>query len=121
MPTNDLIIVENLVVNGRHGWRRFAESYPQPFKVNATLEMDLRRVAESDFLGDTIDYAEICNEIKTIVENDSYAMIEKLASVIAAKMLEMGALATTVLVAKPGVALIHGAERVAIQIHRRRE
>lgn len=116
----DRIIVENLKVTGRHGWRRFAEAYPQPFNVSASLELSLKRVAETDNLKDTIDYADVCQEIKKIVETESYAMIEKLASVLAEKMLEMGADATTVRVGKLGVALIHGAEKIAIEIHRTR-
>jgi 7,8-dihydroneopterin aldolase/epimerase/oxygenase len=114
----DKIIVEDLVTHGRHGWRRFEETYPQPFRVNAALELDLEPVAQSDNLEDTIDYAVVCERIKEIVEKESFAMIEKLAHTIAMRLLNMGALAVRVRVAKPGVALIHGAGMVAIEIER---
>ncbi len=116
----DKIIVEGLVVNGRHGWRRNLEQYPQPFRVNAQLFLDLTRVAASDDLADTIDYAVVCEEIKKLVENESYAMIERLADQVAHKLLGMGADRVIVRVAKPGVALIHGAEAVAIEVERSR-
>lgn len=115
---SDKIIVEKLLTHGRHGWRRFAETYPQPFYVSTELFLNLTRVAETDKLEDTIDYAAVCDEVTKLVENDSYAMIEKLAHEIAMKLLGMGAERVKVRVAKPGVALIHDAGAVAIEIER---
>ena len=114
----DKIIVEGLLAHGRHGWRRNLEKYPQPFRVNAQLFLDLTTVAASDNLADTIDYAVVCEEVKKLVENESYAMIERLAHEIALKLLGMGAERVVVRVGKPGVAMIHGAEAVAIEVER---
>ncbi|XVQ12736.1 dihydroneopterin aldolase [Spirillospora sp. CA-255316] len=91
----DTIIVEGLLAHGRHGWRRHQETYPQPFHINAQLFLDLTKVAESDDLADTIDYAAVCEEIKKLVENESYAMIERLADQVARKLLDMGASASS--------------------------
>lgn len=116
----DKIIVEALLAYGRHGWRRHLEKYPQPFHINAELFLDLTKVAASDDLADTIDYAAVCEVIKKLVENESFAMIERLADQIARKLLDMGAEHVVVRVGKPGVAMIHGAGAVAIQVERTR-
>ena len=116
----DKIIVEGLLVHGRHGWRRHLETHPQPFHVNAELHLDMSRVAQTDDLADTIDYAAVCEEVGKLVEGTSFAMIESLAHAIALMLLNMGADHVKLRVAKPGVALIHGAKTVAIEIERSR-
>lgn len=117
----DRILVQNVLAYGRHGWRRNSETYPQPFRVSAELELDLLPVCESDDLGDTVDYADVCERIKEIVASESFAMIERLAHTIALALVEMGASQARVRVAKPGVARIHGAEVVAIEVERSAE
>ena len=114
----DKIVVTNVHATGRHGWRRNLEKYPQPFNVSAELVLDLTKAGETDDLGDTVDYADVCEEIKTIVSEESFALIERLAHVIALRLLDMGGQHVKVRVAKPGVALIHGAEIVAIEVER---
>lgn len=115
---SDKIIVQNVSAKGRHGWRRHAEKYPQPFFVSAELSLDLSAVSNSDSLKDTIDYTLVCEEVKSIVERESFAMIERLAHTIALRLVDLGADSAKVRVAKPGVALIHGAESVAIEVVR---
>jgi dihydroneopterin aldolase len=78
----DRIVLDNIVVQGRHGVHERERATAQPFRVDLVLQLDLSRAAESDDLRDTINYAEIHRRIVEIVQTHSYALLERLASVI---------------------------------------
>ncbi len=51
------------------------------------LFLDLRAAGLSDDLKDTVSYAEVFEQVRKIVENESYNLLEALAENIAASLL----------------------------------
>ena len=78
----DRINLRGIVANGRHGANSGEREIEQPFHVDLTIELNLKRAGKSDALTDTVNYAELHGVVIDIVENHSYALLEKLASVI---------------------------------------
>jgi dihydroneopterin aldolase len=64
----DKIIINGMLYYGYHGVLREEEVLGQKFTVNATLFLTLGDAAKSDHLECTVNYAEIYNLIKNIVE-----------------------------------------------------
>jgi 7,8-dihydroneopterin aldolase/epimerase/oxygenase len=89
---------------GRHGADAAERERAQPFEIDVTLEIDLRRAAASDDLGDTVDYAVLCERLVRIVASTSYALLERLAADILAAVFDDPRVARAqVTIAKPGI------------------
>lgn len=56
---------------------------PQPFEIDLDLYLDLSRAAETDNIEDTVDYGPLCTQIVSLVEHESFDLIEILAQRIA--------------------------------------
>ena len=82
-PVSDRITLRGMRFLGRHGVELEERLEPQPIEVDVELEMDLARPAETDELGDTIDYAAVFTLVSGIVEGRSYRLLEALAGEIA--------------------------------------
>lgn len=59
----------------------------QLFIVDVDLYLDLAPAGESDDLHATINYAEICERIREVVETETFRLIESLAENIASRLL----------------------------------
>jgi len=100
----DLIAVRGIRAYGKHGALAEEREHAQLLIVDVELEVDTRRAQASDALADTIDYAEVQARVVAIVRRQSFALLERLAGEIAARLLEdERAGAVTVAVAKPGL------------------
>ncbi len=55
----------------------------QTLRIDAVLFLDLRPAARSDDLDDTIDYAEICDDIHSVLKRAECRMIERAADCVA--------------------------------------
>ena len=80
---SDRISLRGMRFLGRHGVELEERLEPQPIEVDVELEMDLARPAESDELGDTIDYAAVFELAREIVEERSFRLLEALAGEVA--------------------------------------
>ena len=80
---SDRIALRGLRFLGRHGVELEERLERQPSDVDVELEMDLSRPADSDELGDTIDYAAVFELVRSIVEGRSFRLLEALAGEIA--------------------------------------
>ena len=60
----------------------------QWFEANLILWLDLSQAGESDCLADTYDYRDIIQITQQIIQTEKFALIEKLASAIAAAALQ---------------------------------
>jgi dihydroneopterin aldolase len=78
----DRITIRNIVAHGRHGANPGERDRTQPFHIDLELELDLTRPGTTDDLQDTVNYADVYNTILTIVEERSYVLMERVASVI---------------------------------------
>jgi D-erythro-7,8-dihydroneopterin triphosphate epimerase len=87
--------------------------------INIVLECDLARAASTDRLEDTVNYKELKQKIRALVEESQFFLIERLADRIAALCLANPAVGTaTVTVDKPGA--LRFARSVAVEITRSR-
>jgi len=119
--SRDRIAVRGMLFLARHGVTLDERLEPQPFEVDVELHKDLSNAASSDELADTIDYSALFSLVGTIVEGQSFRLIESLAGTIADSVLaETDATAVEVRVRKPRAALPGPFETVEVVIHRER-
>ena len=83
----DQIYIENLELFGYHGVLEQEQELGQKFVVSARLFLDTRKAGKTDSLKESLDYSEVCQRIKEIVERQRYLLIERVAEIIAEKLL----------------------------------
>jgi len=119
--SRDRIAVRGMLFLARHGVTLEERLEPQPFEVDVELQKDLSGASSSDELADTIDYSALFSLVGTIVEGQSFRLIESLAGAIADSVLaETDATAVEVRVRKPRAPLPGPFETVEVMIHRER-
>lgn len=108
---------------GYHGVFPEETRLGQRFYVDLVVETDLKRAGETDHLNDSINYAELYQVCKDIVEGKPYKLVEAVAEKIAGEMLvRFGSISqVTVKVIKPDPPIHGHYESVAIEITRSRE
>lgn len=117
MRGSDAIVVRGITAEGRHGLSGERDA-PQPFVVDVEVLEDLAPAAGADALRETIDYGLIAKEVREVITEDSYELVEALAEAIAARVVSLGANAVRVRVSKPRAAASLGVEEIAIVIER---
>ena len=119
--SRDRIAVRGMLFLARHGVTLEERLEPQPFEVDVELHKDLSGASSSDELADTIDYSALFSLVGTIVEGQSFRLIESLAGTIADAILaETDATAVEVRVRKPRAPLPGPFDTVEVVIHRER-
>lgn len=83
----DRIMARGLTFSGRHGVLDIEKIEPQTFVVDLDLFLELQPAGISDNLKDTVSYADVYEQVRQIVEEESYDLIEALAENIAAAIL----------------------------------
>ena len=83
----DQIIIENMEVFGYHGVFEEEAFLGQKFIISAHLYLDTRPAGKTDDLTKSLDYGEVCQFIKKLVETERYMLIERLAEEIASQLL----------------------------------
>ena len=83
----DQIIIENLEIFGYHGVFEEEAFLGQKFIVDARFYLDTRPAGQTDDLTQSLDYGEVCQFIKKLVETERYMLIEKIAEEIASGLL----------------------------------
>jgi len=68
---------------GVHGVLPEEQVRPQPFEVNIELLVDTAAAGQSDELGDTVDYAAVCEAVSRVVASEQFRLLERLAARIA--------------------------------------
>jgi dihydroneopterin aldolase len=84
---NDVIEVKGLRVDGHHGALAHEQDEPQPFEVDLIVETDFSASIGTDDLSQTVDYAHLVAVAKDFVAFRRFALLETLASEIAAALL----------------------------------
>jgi dihydroneopterin aldolase len=114
-----VVAIHGLEAYGRHGVHGAERELGQRFVIDVEIELVHAVATESDTLGDTIDYAALADAVVRIVGGPSVRLIERLAGLIADRVLEEpGARAVTVRVRKPHVALRHPVQDAAVLLRR---
>ncbi|WP_055428166.1 2-amino-4-hydroxy-6-hydroxymethyldihydropteridine diphosphokinase [Bifidobacterium aesculapii] len=118
----DTIRLTGVRANGTHGVLDFEHERAQPFIVDATLHLDLAAAGRSDALGDTVDYGRAAKEIVAVIEGAHVDLIERLAQIIADRLLAIDPIRTVdVTVHKPHAPITVPFDDVAVSITRSRD
>lgn len=101
MTVDDRVELRGLRVLGRHGVRPEEQERDQPFEVDLDVELDLSLAGRSDRLADTFDYGAAAEAVAAVVVDESFDLLERLATRIAEVVLADGRVrAVTVAVRK---------------------
>lgn len=75
----DKIFIRDLEVYAFHGVHQGEKDLGQRFLISAELSIDLRKAGTTDILSETINYAQLCNEIDTVFKKEKHDLIERAA------------------------------------------
>jgi 7,8-dihydroneopterin aldolase/epimerase/oxygenase len=81
------IFIEGLEVYGHHGVGCEEKVLGQRLLYDVRLTMENCKAAETDDVGDTIDYTEVLDLIEEVATVQSYSLLERLAQVTAETIL----------------------------------
>ena len=121
----DRVELSNMVFQGRHGVLELERARAQPFEVDVEIHLDLRPSGLADDLSKTVDYRDVFEICRSVIEGPSRLLVEALAEEIAQKLLALseplGATAVVVRVRKPNAPLPGRLDHAAVEIRRSRE
>ncbi|ANS76353.1 dienelactone hydrolase [Paenibacillus yonginensis] len=119
----DKMVLRRMEYYGYHGVFEEERKLGQRFYVDLELQMDLREAGVSDDLSKTVNYAEIHERVKAIVEKKSFKLIEALAEHIASDLLDTYTVidALTVKLTKPHPPFDIHFEGVTVELFRTRK
>lgn len=83
----DCITIKGLEVFAKHGVFPEENTLGQKFVISVSLYTDLHGAGQTDDLEESINYACVAERIRQIAENNTFRLIERLAEVIAQKLL----------------------------------
>ncbi|HWR38859.1 MAG TPA: dihydroneopterin aldolase [Patescibacteria group bacterium] len=119
---SEKILLQNMVFYGFHGVYEFERELGQRFYVDVEMTGDLKKASDEDDLQDTIDYVNVYNRTKDIVENHRYQLLEALAGHIAGVILNLPRVSkVTVRVRKPSVPIAAALDHVQVEVSRSKD
>lgn len=119
----DKILLSGMEFYGYHGVFQEEKKLGQRYIVDVELHTDLKAAGKSDQITDSIDYGEVFQEVKKIVEGEPKDLIEAVAESIAERLLTRYTKLTACLikVTKPNPPIAGNYQSVAVQIYRERK
>jgi dihydroneopterin aldolase len=78
----------NAVFYAHHGVMQEEHRIGGRYEVDVSMELDIRKAAETDDLTATVDYGEVYGVIRELVMRNKFYLIEKLAFLIAKEILD---------------------------------
>lgn len=118
----DKIYFNGMAFYGYHGVYPEENKLGQRYQVDLELFLDLAPAGLSDDLKDTINYAEVYQLCKQVVEDERFQLVERVAQQIAERSLAQFPLLVELMVrvVKPDPPIPGHYESVAVEIRRRR-
>jgi dihydroneopterin aldolase len=118
----DKILFNKMEFWGYHGAFKEENKLGQRFFVDLELYLDLSKAGHSDNLQDTVNYADVYNTTRQVVEQERYELVEAVAERLAAKILAEYSLVDEILVrvTKPDPPIPGHYQSVAVEITRGR-
>lgn len=118
----DKIIIEDLEVYAYHGVAEEEKKLGQLFTVSLQISADLEAAARYGDLKSTVNYAEVCDTVKTVLQSEKYDLIETAAIKIIEGVFGkfQNALAVKILLKKPWAPMGHHLKYAAVEIERTR-
>lgn len=119
----DEILLKNMSFFGHHGTDREEQRIGQRIYVDLSIKIDLSKAAESDNLEDTINYAEVFERVKLIVEGESCKLLERIAGKINKEILDNYKIVESIKTSihKPGAPINGIFDDVVIVIQKKRD
>jgi dihydroneopterin aldolase len=109
------LFLSGIHAEGRHGARPGEQDTPQPFVIDLDLEVEVGQ----DSIDETADYRGVTDQVRAIVQERSFDLIESMGESIADACLAFGAVTrATVVVHKPNAAARLGIDGVAAAVTR---
>ncbi len=103
---SDTILLAGMRFEGIHGVSDEERMLPQLLEVDLEVTLDLAPAAASDDLADTLDYGELVEVCRRVVEEGTQQLLEAVAGAIADEVrARPGVAGVTVRVRKPAVPL----------------
>lgn len=118
----DKIYVNGMEFYGYHGVFKEENKLGQRFRVDLMVELNLKSAGETDDLEHTVNYAELYNYCKKIVEGKPYKLVEAVAEQIAKEIIANFDIVQycTVKMIKPDPPIPGHYKEVAVEIRRGR-
>lgn len=119
----DRMVLHRMEYYGYHGVFAEERKLGQRYYIDLEIDMNLSEAGRNDDLTKTINYAEIHELVKQIVENKSFQLIEALGEHIASSLLDTYTIinALTVKVTKPHPPFDIHFEGVTVELRRTRK
>ena len=112
----DHVFIKNMELSARIGTTESERVFPQILRISVKIYLPLRRAGQTDSLNETVDYAQIIENIRNQTQQRTYVLAETIAEEIAGVALTPAvALAVEVEVCKK---VFEGIEAVGVFIRR---
>jgi dihydroneopterin aldolase len=116
---SDTIRLAGMRFEGIHGVSAEERMLPQLLEVDLDVTADLSRAAASDDLADTLDYGELAEVCRRVVEEGTQQLLEAVAGAIADEITRRpGVQVVTVWVRKPAVPIDVEMEYAQVELRR---
>ena len=113
----DVIFIQNFRAETLIGIYEWERRNPQPVEIDMEMGIPRGRAAESDHIGDTIDYGKVVERIREVLADHSFSLLEGLAEHLAEIALkEFSSPWTRISVAK--IDAMNGVKRLGVRIER---
>lgn len=86
----DRVELRGLRFVGAHGALPAEEALAQPFEVDLDVFADLSAAGSTDDLKDSVDYGDLCEAVRSVIEGPHVALLERLAEMVAAAVMGRG-------------------------------
>lgn len=118
----DRIMIEDLQVYAYHGVAREEKITGQMFLVSLQIGVNLERAVASDDVNDTLNYADICNDVQMVMQSKKYNLIESAAMSIIEYLFRTytSIMEIHVLLKKPWAPMGHHLKYAAVELERKR-
>jgi len=118
----DCIHLTGIRCYGYTGYLPEEQVLGQRFEVDLKLWLDLSVAGKSDAIEDTLDYRSIISTVQQLVKTSKFALVERLATAIAASILEFDKVARVqVRLSKPAAPIPDFSGKVSIEITRAKQ
>ena len=118
----DRIVIEDLQVYAYHGVGQAEKENGQMFLVSLRIGVNLEKAAASDKLDHTLNYADVCDGVQTVLQSEKYNLLESVAMKIIEYLFRTYSdiMEIRVLLKKPWAPMKHHLKYAAVELERRR-
>ena len=115
----DKILIDKMQFMATHGCSEFEKTNAQLFEVDLELDTDLSKSMETDSINSTIDYSIIYKLVEKIIVDNTFNLIEKLASSIIDQIFEQFDINKVIItIRKPNAPIDGKFDHVGVRIER---